>query len=139
MTMNHHQTDQVLNGLQLLVIEEEHDARTSMISMLQAYGADVVAAGSVDEGLAAVEAHHPDVLISDLKLPDGDGYTLMRTVRMHEAVNNIEQIPAIAVSASTKEIDLDRALSSGFKRYLAKPVRPERLISMIIGLTEQKG
>lgn len=126
-----------LENVRLLVVEAEPEVQAAIVSILQNCGAEVVAVNSVQAGLMAVDQQHPDVLISDLYLPDGDGCSLMHTVREREAIHNIRAVPAIAISEYAKTIDLDELITAGFKRYLSKPIHAGRLISLVAWLTDR--
>ncbi len=126
-----------LENVRLLVVEAEPEAQAAIVAILQDCGAEVVAVSSVKAGLVAVDQQHPDVLISDLYLPDGDGCSLMQTVREREAIHNMRAIPAIAISEYAKTIDLDALITAGFKRYLSKPIQAGRLISLVAWLTDR--
>jgi CheY-like chemotaxis protein len=104
--------------------------------MLQQFGATVTAVASVRKALWAIEKSPPDVLVSDLGMPEEDGYTLIRELR------NLEpeiggQIPAIALTACTTQQDSTRALESGFEMYVTKPVEPANLIDAIAKLAQR--
>lgn len=126
-----------LENIRLLVVEADLSARTDMVSALQSCGADVVAVHSMQTGLEAVDQQHLDLVISDLALPDGDGYSLMHSVRQQEHQENRMAVPAIAVSSSTKAIDLERVIAAGFKRYIATPIHPERLVVLVAKLVHR--
>ncbi|ARV61758.1 hybrid sensor histidine kinase/response regulator [Nostocales cyanobacterium HT-58-2] len=126
----------LLRGLQVLVVDDDTDTRDFVTTTLQQYGATVIAVGSVRQALSAIEKLPPDVLISDIGMPEEDGYTLIREVR------NLEpeiggQIPAIALTAYVREQDCTRALESGFQIYVTKPVEPVNLIDAIAKLTQR--
>ncbi len=127
--------DADLDSLHLLVIEDEPDAQAAIVSTLQACGAQVVAVDSIRQGLAALEQQRPDLVISDLHLPDGDGYSLMRSVRLQEESDEVGTIPGIAVATSARGLDVERVVSAGFKRYISKPIQPSRLVRMVATLT----
>lgn len=123
-----------LDEVRLLVVEDELDARCAIVSALQSCGAEVEAVGSLHEGLIAVQRYRPDILISNLDLPDGDGYALISMVRTLEAEQHVKRMPAIAISTSVKDVDLTQAVVAGFQRYLAKPIEPHRLIAAVVSL-----
>lgn len=124
-----------LKNLQLLVVEDEPAVRATIVETLQARGAKVVAVDSVRDGLAAIEQQRPDVIISDLHLPDGNGYALMQTAQTLLDLEGAQPLPAIAVSACPQTVNLEAIAAVGFKRYLAKPIRPERLLAIVGWLT----
>ncbi len=87
-------------------------------------------ANSAENALQAIKNQQPDVLVSDIGMPDEDGYSLIRKVR----AANID-VPAIALTAFTRAQDRMRALSSGFQNHVSKPVEPEELATVIASLT----
>jgi len=90
----------------------------------------VTAVSSAGEAIKAIRLRRPDVLVSDIAMPDEDGYGLIEKVRLLE-VDETECIPAVAITAYAKDEDRERALSSGFQIYLAKPVELTELISVV--------
>lgn len=127
-----------LHGLRVLVIDDDHDARLLLLSILEECGAEVVVTTSASEGLSTLTSsiHQFNLLISDIGMPGEDGYTLLRRIRSL----NLEQggrIPAIAVTAYAREEDRQAALSAGFQAHLAKPIDPTQLISLIGSLVKQ--
>lgn len=123
-----------LDGLRILVVDDEVDARELLIQILVEYGAEVVAVGSADEVIAALKDSRFDVLISDIGMPQQDGYALLRRVRMLEA-NEGGGIRAIALTAYARDEDRRAALLAGFQCHVAKPVEPGELIGVIGNLT----
>src|SRR6267143_1967146 len=122
-----------LQGLRLLVVEDEPDARELLSMILQEAGAEVAAAGSASEALAAFERLRPDVLGSDIGLPDGDGYSLIRTVRLLEGDCGT-RCPAVALTAFARAEDRSQALDCGFQAHLHKPIEPSDLTALIARL-----
>ena len=92
-------------------------------------------AATASEGLLTFTQSLPDLLVSDIGMPDMDGCMLMRQIRDLELA---KQVPAIALTAYAGEFDRQRALAAGFQRHLAKPVEPDDLVSMIATLVEAK-
>jgi signal transduction histidine kinase/ActR/RegA family two-component response regulator len=119
-----------LNGLRVLVVDDEYDTREVLSTMLIRYGAGVRTAGSVAEALDVLIEWRPDVLVSDIGMPISDGYDLIGKLRAlpEEQGGNI---PAIALTAYAGNPDRQRALSSGFQMYLAKPIEPSELARVI--------
>lgn len=122
-----------LNGLQILVVDDDADNREFMVFALTTYGANAIATASSDEALRALQQFKPDVLVSDIGMPDEDGYALIRQVRMleHKSGGNI---PAIAVTGYTRESDRNQALTAGFQLHLSKPIQPIELVAAIAKL-----
>jgi len=127
-----HSGDQ-LDGVRVLVIDDEPDARELISLILTRGGADVVTAASAAEGLQLLGRIRPDVLVSDIAMPDEDGYALIQCVRQLAAGDG-GNTPAIALTAYAREEDRRRALSCGYQAHLAKPVEPTQLVSAVAEL-----
>jgi CheY-like chemotaxis protein len=121
-----------LDGLHILVVDDEPDAREVIGRILARAGADVVCCGSVRDGLGAAMRRRPDVIISDIAMPEQDGYDLIRVLR--EMALDAPPIPTLALTAYAREEDRLRALSAGFTAYLAKPVDPTELLEVVAHL-----
>ncbi|MBW4485470.1 MAG: PAS domain S-box protein [Tildeniella torsiva UHER 1998/13D] len=124
-----------LPGTQILVVDDDSDTRTFITFLLEQAGASVVAAASAREGLAALGQSRPQVLVSDIGMPDMDGYMLMRQIRSLPAEQG-GQVPAIALTAYVRETDQEQALAAGFQRHIAKPVEPAALLRAIAELLQ---
>jgi CheY-like chemotaxis protein/nitrogen-specific signal transduction histidine kinase len=124
-----------LNGLRVLVVDDEADVRQFVSTVLEERGAEVTAVGSVDEALTALEQLKPDVLVSDIGMPGEDGYALIRKVRELEA-NLGGRIPAVALTGYARVEDHREALLAGFQLHVAKPVRSAQLIAVVASLAE---
>jgi PAS domain S-box-containing protein len=122
-----------LQGMLLLVVEDDADTLEMLKALLESSGAAVVTAATVREALQALELWRPDVLISDLAMPGEDGYDLMRQVRSR-SVRLGGNIPAVALSAYTTIEDRRRALTAGFQMHVPKPVAFEELVAAISNL-----
>jgi len=129
-----------LNGLRILVVDDEADTRALLVYALEASGAEVVAAASADEAISALTKSliPMDVLISDIGMPDEDGYTLLRRVRTLEKERG-GKIPAVALTAYARTEDRRAALLAGFQFHIAKPVEPGELIAVIANLAGRTG
>jgi CheY-like chemotaxis protein len=125
-----------LDGLKVMVVDDEEDARALLVEVLSERGAHVVSAESVADALAQFGLFRPDVLVSDIGMPEADGYTLIRQVRELPAREG-RNIPAIALTAYARAEDVARSFEAGFQRHLAKPVDAERLIGIIASLAPQ--
>ena len=108
-----------------------------LTALLEARGILVRAAGSVREGLAAIEREIPDIILSDLAMPDEDGYDLIRSVRGRPAESG-GLVPAIAVTAYVRREGAMESLSSGFQAHLSKPIDPVQLFSALERLTPER-
>lgn len=127
----------VLSGLRILTVDDEADARDLVTVLLSKYGAAVTAASSSAEALEFLtkqEVDHPfDLIVSDIGMPDENGYTLMRRVRQLPAPEG--KIPAVALTAFGRAEDRIRALQAGFQMHVPKPVEPAELMVVIARLT----
>jgi PAS domain S-box-containing protein len=126
-----------LDGLRVLVVDDEADARRLLVRVLQDAGAIVTAAGSAPEALEMLEAIHPEVLVSDLGMPDTDGFDLLRQVRArgHEA----RDLPAVALTAFVHKEDQRQAILAGFQVHVGKPVDPHDLTAVVASLAGRTG
>jgi len=122
-----------LGGLRVLVVDDEADARDLLVIRLQQYGAEVIAAASVEGAMEALaqQESRPDVIVSDIAMPGEDGYSLIRRMRALE-VEEIRHIPAIALTAYSRTKDRVQALSSGFQMHVSKPVNATELAHAIV-------
>ncbi|MEH2058000.1 MAG: response regulator [Nostoc sp.] len=124
-----------LAGLRVLVVDDEADTRNFLSFMFEEYGAFATAVASVDEALAVLEQAKPDILISDIGMSEQDGYTLIRKLRSLEPEKG-GRIPAIALTAYTREEDRLEALAAGFQQHLSKPIDPNKLIAAVANVLE---
>ena len=129
--------DGTLLGLKLLVVEDDDDTRELLRVLLQSNGADVTAASSVPEALAAYDNSRPDVLIADIGMPEYNGYTLIGRVRARDRAHHAPIVPAIALTAYATAIDRDTVLSAGFQVHVPKPFEPTALVSLIADLASR--
>jgi signal transduction histidine kinase/integral membrane sensor domain MASE1/ActR/RegA family two-component response regulator len=118
-----------LEGVRVLLIEDEPDTRELLSVTLEASGAEVSAVESAQAALNNLNVFKPDVLLSDIGLPNESGYDLIRKVRALSS--GMRNVPAVALTAFATAKDRDLALSAGFQVHLAKPVEPEVLIAAI--------
>ncbi len=125
-----------LNNLQVLVVDDETDARTLLTVILEQNGAKVTAVASVKEALQVLEQAQPDVLLSDIGMPDEDGYSLLRQVRSREAQRG-GFLPAAAITAFTRDKDRSSSFLAGFQAHLAKPIQFPELIDLVLHLARQ--
>lgn len=122
-----------LNGLQVLVVDDDTDTRDFLTTVLGQHGAKVTPVASVSEALEALQQLKPDILVSDIGMPEEDGYGLIRKVRALEAERG-GKIPAIALTAYASSEERLRALSAGFQIHLPKPVEPSELIAVLANM-----
>jgi len=118
-----------LNGLRILLVEDEPDARELIAILLQGSGATVEAVDTASSALQQLPIFIPDVLVSDIGLPRESGYDLIRQIR--SLSSDMNKIPAIALTAFATENDRKMSLSAGFQAHLAKPVEPSDLLNTI--------
>ncbi len=122
-----------LLGVRVLVVDDEPDTRELITFVLEQSGAQAIAAASADEALLAFEQGSPDVLVSDIGMPQDDGYTLIRKVRARESKQG-KPIPAVALTAYAREEDCRKAMEAGFQRHISKPVEPNNLVAVVAHL-----
>ena len=125
-----------MEGLAILVVEDDPEAREWMVQTLERWGARVATAGSGREALDAVTRERLDVLVSDIRLPDTDGYQLIRKIRDIESALG-RYTPAVALTAYPRVEDRARALQAGYQMHVPKPVAPRDLASVIATLTNR--
>lgn len=125
-----------LDGLRLLIVDDEPGTREVMQEILQRAGAEVRAAASAAETLEILDGWQPDVLLSDIGMPVMDGYRLMREIRARP-VGKGGRVPAAALTAYSRTEDRLRALSAGFQMHLPKPVEPVELLTVIASLAHR--
>jgi len=123
-----------LSGITVLVIDDEIDAREMVRCVLLGADASVLTAASADEGLNLVRAHHPDVVVSDIGMPDKDGYQMIRELRALPATEG-GRTPAIALTAFARSEDRTRSLLAGYQVHVAKPIEPQELVVTIGSVT----
>jgi CheY-like chemotaxis protein len=118
----------LLNGVEVLVVDDEPDSLALIKRILSGRGARVQTAASVKEALRLLESYSPDLLLSDISMPEQDGYDLIRRVR-DLPVGHL--LPAVAVTAMARSEDRTRALKAGFQTHIAKPVEPAELVAVV--------
>jgi PAS domain S-box-containing protein len=123
-----------LRGVRILVVDDDKDALALLREILEATGAAVLTADSGDDALEKLERARPDVLLSDLAMPQMNGFELIDRVRRSEDVE-IREIPAVAITAFARSDDRARALRSGFQTHLAKPIDPGELMAAVASLS----
>lgn len=127
-----------LDGLQVLVVDDDEDTRDMVRAVLEQCGATVATAATAAEGFAALAQTRPDVLITDLGMPEEDGYSLIEKVRSLPAERG-GQTPAAALTAYARVEDRLRVLRSGFQIHIPKPVEPIELVTVIANLAGRTG
>jgi PAS domain S-box-containing protein len=127
-----------LSGVQILVVDDELDSLEFVVFVLEQAGAIVTAASSGATALEKIQQSVPDAIVSDIGMPQMDGYQLIKTIRSLD-VEQGGRIPAIALTAYAGEFDQQQALQAGFRQHLSKPVEPEALIQAIGALCNAEG
>jgi signal transduction histidine kinase len=122
--------DTPLAGLRIVVADDQDDSRELIEFLLTQQGVVVTGAASAAEAFAALTSHPPDVLLSDIEMPDETGYSLIARVRAL-APEKGGNVPAAAMTAHGSREDKDRALAAGFQRHLAKPFQPADLFALV--------
>ncbi|PSB65068.1 hypothetical protein C7B61_11570, partial [filamentous cyanobacterium CCP1] len=119
-----------LQGIRILVVEDERDTREFLTFVLEQAGANVTTASSAIEALNHFNQHPPDLLLSDIAMPEMDGYTLIQRIRTLPPEQG-GQVPAIALTAHAGEASQNRATAAGFDQHIAKPIESMTLIQII--------
>jgi len=126
-----------LDGLRVLAVDDDSDARDLIRTILTQYGAIVETANSAGQALAVFERPEewqPELLISDIEMPEADGYQLIRKLREIESQRG-RRVPAIALTAYARAEDRLRSLAAGFQIHVTKPVEPMELLTIVASLT----
>jgi CheY-like chemotaxis protein len=123
--------------VKVLLVDDDGDFLESLQVALQARGARVTRADSAGAALAALDESVPDVIVSDLGMPEEDGYGLIRAVRTRAAGDGGD-VPAIALTAYVADHDRDRSLAAGFQLHLGKPMDPGLLVQAIADVVGQR-
>ncbi|MFN6494569.1 ATP-binding protein [Nostoc sp. DedQUE03] len=129
---------EILAGIQILVVDDDDDTREFHTFVLEQAGAGVIAVASAKEALQVLAESEPDMLLSDIGMPETDGYMLIQQIKVLFA-KQARQIPAIALTAYAGEINQQQALKSGFQKHLSKPVEPEELVKAIATVIGRSG
>jgi CheY-like chemotaxis protein len=125
-----------LNGLKILVVDDEADGRELLHFMLSQSGATVIAVESVKEALTIMHRFLPDILISDIGMPVQDGYALIHQIRSLESG---KRVAALALTAYASSDEHNRTKAAGFDAYLCKPVEPAKLVKTVERLAGRGG
>jgi signal transduction histidine kinase/DNA-binding response OmpR family regulator len=120
----------LLNGLRILVVDDEADSRELVATILSRCGGEVRCSQSAADALQAFKDWQPDLLVSDLAMPNEDGYSLLRKIRRLRS-KRAKEIPAVALSAYASDEDRAISLAKGFQLHLPKPIEPDKLVTSI--------
>jgi hypothetical protein len=121
---------QRLDGVHILVVDDQADGRTLTSLVLAGAGASVKAVASAQDAFQSIEGQRPDVLVTDIGLPEEHGYALVRQIRQHEAEHG-GFLPAIALTGFARAEDRTRILASGFQAHVSKPLDPAELTAAV--------
>ncbi|MEJ6482903.1 ATP-binding protein [Nostoc punctiforme UO1] len=124
-----------LDGLQILLVDDSADTRELIAFVLEESGAHVTSVSSVGEALEALMRLRPNILVSDIGMPDEDGYSLIRQVREQEALRG-EKILAVALTAYARDEERNLSLEAGFEVHLSKPIEPDKLVKVVANLVK---
>ena len=122
-----------LSNLRILVVDDDDNTREYLAFMLELHGAEVKAVATALEALSVLTRLQPNLVLSDIGMPDMDGYMLMQQIRAMPADHGT--IPAIALTAYAAETDYQQAMRAGFQKHIAKPIEPQILLQAIVDLT----
>jgi CheY-like chemotaxis protein len=128
--------DTRLKNLTVVAVDDDPDSRELLTVILESSGAQAVVVGSGREALLVIRALRPDVFISDLAMPEMDGYELIRNVR--ELRERVSSVPSIAVTGSAEDDERVRSRRAGFELCLTKPIDPDELVRAIAELIEAR-
>jgi CheY-like chemotaxis protein len=126
-----------LDGVHVLLVEDDEDTRRLLGTMLKRQGAEVTSAASVADAFRLFSERRPDVLVSDIGMPDEDGYELIRKIRALSTEES-RSVPALAVTGYATRKDRERSLSAGYQQHMAKPIEQDDLIAAIARLLEKR-
>jgi DNA-binding response OmpR family regulator len=129
-------SDRSLDGIRILIVEDDPDTRELLKVLLEMHGGTVAASGSVLDALKVFDAEPPDVLVADIGMPDYNGYTLIGRVRAKDRELG-RTVPAIALTAFSTAMDRDTVISAGFQVHMPKPFEPNRLVAVVLELAEK--
>lgn len=124
-------TAALLKDLRVMVVDDEADSRDFLAFMLQQYGAIVTTLASVPEAMASLEQFQPDILLSDISMPEEDGYALIHHLRSLDSAT-YQALPAVALTAYSREEDRQQVLAAGFQAHVAKPLEANQLVAAIV-------
>jgi PAS domain S-box-containing protein len=120
-----------LTGIRVLAVDDEPDARELLSVLLSQYGAEVLTVNSATEVLERLESFQPNVLVSDIGMPQMDGFALIQQIRALPSEKG-GQIPAIALTAYARQEDYQQIIANGYQRHVTKPLDPEQLVQAIM-------
>ncbi|MEX0653376.1 MAG: response regulator [Phycisphaeraceae bacterium] len=125
-----------LQGLRILVVDDEHDARELLGQIIARHHGEACIAESAHEAIELMKQQTPDLLISDIAMPGKDVYVLIRNIR-EQTQRPLCNVPAIALTSYARKEDQDRALSAGFQAHMSKPIEPDELVATVARLSRR--
>ena len=128
-------SDLNLNGIRIMVVDDEADARELLQEIIGQYGGIVTSSASSSHALTVLDVFKPDILVSDIGMPGMDGYEFIQKIRNNEQ-SAFKGIPAIALTAYARSDDRRRAIEAGFQAHESKPIEPDRLVMLIAQLAK---
>ncbi|MBD2777929.1 response regulator [Iningainema tapete] len=126
---------EIFNGLRLLVVDDNVDSLELITAIFETLNTQVMTATLAHNVLTMITEFQPHVLISDISMPDEDGYSLIRKIRAHKDPQ-VQKIPAIALTGIAYQTSLTQAIDAGFTTYLTKPFDPDNLITVVANLAQ---
>jgi signal transduction histidine kinase/DNA-binding response OmpR family regulator len=127
----------ILEGLRILVVDDEVDSRDLVSAILTRCGSEVNCCESASDAIKAIQDWKPDLLVSDIGMPNEDGYSLIKKMRKLKS-KRARQTPAVALTAYVTQEDRERALAAGFQMHVPKPIEPTALVMSIVAATGRK-
>jgi CheY-like chemotaxis protein len=127
-----------LKGIKVLVVDDEPDALGLISRVLMQQGAEVITANSGSQGLVSLQSARPDVLVSDIGMPEMDGYEFLRRIRELGRARG-GRIPAVALTAFARSEDRTQALMAGYLVHVSKPVDASELLATVASVTGRTG
>ena len=128
---------ELLEGLRILVVDDDSDGREVLAVQLTQQGATTSVSASADDALKKLDAFRPDVIVADIGMPGEDGYSLIRKVR-NSPLDRSRPTPAIALTAYAGDGNRQRALDAGYQKHISKPAEPEELALTIASLAGRR-
>ncbi|HUN10010.1 MAG TPA: response regulator [Aggregatilineales bacterium] len=122
---------QIFQGWRVVVVDDEEDSQIVAAMMLEMAGAEVLTANNGREGLSVIRNNRPHLVISDLSMPELDGWGMMRELNMDRTTMDI---PVVALTAHAMVGDRERAIQAGFTNYISKPLDPEKFLNQLAAL-----
>ena len=123
-----------LSGIRVVVVDDDLDTREFLTFLLESNGAIVTSVDSALQAIRAIEQSPPDILLSDIGMPEMDGYGLLRSLR----ASKHKSIPAVALTAYAGDVDRQQAIKAGFQQHIAKPIDGNAMIAIVLELVQKR-